>query len=745
MVLARARGCIAAFLMLPIALSRPVRAQDRDPAAAARPDTLVLPDIQVIGAPDRLSTIPGSGQLLERTTLENARVFTPGEALRKVPGVNVRAEEGFGLRPNIGIRGLNPTRSTKVLLLEDGVPFVIAPYGDNATYYHPPIDRFDRIEVLKGSGQVLFGPQTIGGVINYITPSIPARPSASLGVSAGNRDYLEVNGTGGTTIGSLGLSANVLRKQGDGARENVGTQLTDANLKLRLALGGRHLLTAKADWYRERSRVTYSGLTEAEWAAAPYGNPFVNDSMRLDRVAGSLGHQFMLNDLASLTTTAYAYTVSRDWWRQSSNSAQRPNDASDPACGGLANLLTTCGNEGRLRDYDVFGVEPRFALEHAAFGAAAHLDAGVRVHVERQDRVQRNSASPNGREAGPPDDPNSGVKERNLRSTDALSLFAQERVTLGRFTVSPGLRLEQVWYDRVNELGDAPAEGSTSLTQLIPGLGATYDLRARATLFAGVHRGFAPPRPEDVIDNSGGVVDLDAELSWNWELGIRSMPTDGVRLDATVFRMDFENQIVPASVAGGSGATLTSAGRTLHQGLELLARLDLGTLTRSANNLFMELAWTWLPTARFEGERYVFVGTGGSDVVGKVYGGQASDGSREQVSVTGNRLPYAPTSLLTASVGYSVRDQFDVRVEGVYTGSQYGDALNTAVLVADGQQGPIDDNLIVNVATSFRFSTGTTLFATVKNLLDETYVVDRTRGLLPGTPRLVQAGVAQRF
>ncbi len=139
------------------------------------------------------------------------------------------------------------------------------------------------------------------------------------------------------------------------------------------------------------------------------------------------------------------------------------------------------------------------------------------------------------------------------------------------------------------------------------------------------------------------------------------------------------------------------------------------------------------------------MGTGGSDVVGKVYGGQASDGSREQVSVTGNRLPYAPTTLLTSSVGYNVRDQFDVRVEGVYTGSQYGDALNTAVLVADGQQGPIDDNLIVNVATSFRLPTGTTLFAAVKNVFDETYVVDRTRGLLPGMPRLVQAGVTQRF
>jgi Fe(3+) dicitrate transport protein len=139
------------------------------------------------------------------------------------------------------------------------------------------------------------------------------------------------------------------------------------------------------------------------------------------------------------------------------------------------------------------------------------------------------------------------------------------------------------------------------------------------------------------------------------------------------------------------------------------------------------------------------VGTGGGDVVGKVYGGQASDGSREQVSVTGNRLPYAPSALLTASVGYNVREQFDVRVEGVYTGSQYGDALNTTVLVADGQQGPIDDNVIVNFATSFRLPTGTTLFATVKNVFDRTYVVDRTRGLYPGMPRLVQAGVSQRF
>ena len=97
------------------------------------------------------------------------------EALRKVSGVHARGEEGFGLRPNIGIRGLLPTRSSKVLLLEDGIPLSYAPYGDNASYYHPPIDRFESVEVIKGAGQVLYGPMTVGGVINYITPAAPDR------------------------------------------------------------------------------------------------------------------------------------------------------------------------------------------------------------------------------------------------------------------------------------------------------------------------------------------------------------------------------------------------------------------------------------------------------------------------------------------------------------------------------------------------------------------------------------------
>src|SRR5690606_14361414 len=108
--------------------------------------------------------------------LFTSHVFTTNEALKSVPGVHVRDEEGFGMRPNIGVRGLNPTRSTKTVLLEDGLFLTFAPYGDNASYFHPPMDRYERMEIIKGADQLLYGPQTIGGVVNYVTPNPPRTP-----------------------------------------------------------------------------------------------------------------------------------------------------------------------------------------------------------------------------------------------------------------------------------------------------------------------------------------------------------------------------------------------------------------------------------------------------------------------------------------------------------------------------------------------------------------------------------------
>jgi Fe(3+) dicitrate transport protein len=130
----------------------------------------------------------------------------------------------------------------------------------------------------------------------------------------------------------------------------------------------------------------------------------------------------------------------------------------------------------------------------------------------------------------------------------------------------------------------------------------------------------------------------------------------------------------------------------------------------------------------------------------KVYAEQNAAGSRTPLRVTGNRLPYAPDFTLTATVGLRHRAGFDVSAEAAHVARQFSDPANTRRLVPDGQQGPIAANTLWNVAANWTTAPlGTTLFATVKNVFDTLIVVDRSRGLLPGLPRLVQLGVERNF
>lgn len=672
---------------------------------------------ELVGSEAVLRRTPGSYDLLRRADLDATHVFTSSEALRKLPGVTVRDEEGVGLRPNIGLRGLNPTRSSKVLLLEDGLPVTYAPYGDNASYYHPPVERFDRIEVLKGSSQIAYGPVTLGGVINYITPDAPNHRSLSLDVTAGTRGYANGVIAAGGRWRNAGLFGHAARKQADGSRDNIAATLTDVLAKTTWRFATNQDLTLKASYYEEDSQVTYSGLREAEYRANPRQNPFADDHFDGRRAGASASHHALVWSRLAASVRAYGSTFSRDWWRQSSNSAQRPNDAADPLCGGMRNLSTTCGNEGRLRDYSHAGVEARGRLMFA--GVVTHeTDFGVRFHVERQDRIQRNGETPTARTGV--------VVENNLRTTDAWSAFLQHRLTGGPWTIVPGVRVERIDYWRTNRL--MGVSGSTELTEMVPGLGVSFGPSADVTLFGGVHRGFAPPRVEDVISNStGGAIDLDPERSWNYEGGIRARAR-GVQASLTAFRMDYGNQIVPASVAGGVGAALTNGGETLHQGLEGSVNREWRGLGGTRHGLYAAAAFTWLPEARFVGIRT-------SAVSGFV-----------ATNVSGHRLPYAPEVTHTLTVGYRHVNGIDVQLESQHVGAQFGDDLNTIAPTADGQRGRLDAYTFLDAAASMPLPrVPGRVFVAVKNAADRTFIIDRVRGILPGHPRLIQAGMSWRF
>ena len=689
---------------------------------------LNVPRVDVIGNQEQLSKTPSSATIIEQDELEASHVYTTNEALRKAPGVVVRDEEGFGMRPNIGIRGLNPTRSTKVLLLEDGIPVTYAPYGANESYYHPTIDRFSSIEVLKGASQIKFGPLTAGGVINYITPSAPEKFGGHMSITGGNRDYLNTK----INVGGNGMLFDYTHKEGDGARDNTHSNVEDVNFKITKDLNEDHAITLRANWFTESSQVSYSGITQREYNnfGGEY-NPFQHDDFETTRYGLSATHDWQINTNAILTTNLYYSYFDRDWWRQQSTTATS-SVATGTGCpafaaariAGTAVSGDNCqGNQGRLRTYNTYGVEPRLAVTHAW----GELELGAKAHFEEQERKQLNGTSSVARSGT--------LVENNERKTDAYSGFISNRFDIGQFSITPAIRYEHIKNERTNRcttIGNTTtcpginpgANGDDTLDVWIPGLAVAYNPNANLTLFAGVHEGFAPPRTEDLINNTGGVVEVDAEKSTNWEVGFRAKPSKNFNVEATAFYNDFDNLIAVGSVA--SNVNL-SQGEATFAGLELAGQYDFD------NGFYSRMAYTWLPVAEQDApfrqvSNYAIVG-----------------GSK-----AGNRQPYAPKNTLTAALGYKM-NSWDAQLEAVHVGKQFSDFAETgdvpnSALGLTGQIGEIASYTIWNAALNYRYAPyHTTFFVTGKNLFDKDYITDRTRGIITGMPRLIQVGVRYDF
>jgi Fe(3+) dicitrate transport protein len=380
-----------------------------------------------------------------------------------------------------------------------------------------------------------------------------------------------------------------------------------------------------------------------------------------------------------------------------------------------------------LRDYYSYGVEPRLHVNHQTFGIDNEWDMGFRAHYEEQYRTQENLK---------PLSNALTVSESNIRETDAYSGFAQNRFILGDWSLTPGVRIEHVNFQRLNQMTDA--SGNSRLTEILPAFGLNYSPSEKITAFFGFHGGFAPPRAEDAISNNGNSIDVGPEKSWNYELGFRSKPYKGATLDATLFHADFQQQNAVGSIAGGT--TPLASGKALYQGVEWLARQDFAPLFASDHNVYLQTAYTWVARAEMTSDFSCLAVDG--FVPTACLNGIAPG------SAIGNRLPYSPEHNLTATIGYAHPNGFDIHLETVYVGKQFSDFANTleAPLNGNGQNGRIDDYVILNLATTYHAKPlNTDFYVSLKNLLDETYIVDRTRGILPGSPRLIQAGFKVNF
>ena len=719
---------------------------------------IVMAQLEIISdANVPFERIPGAATVLDIKSLSLIDPIGTQEALEFVPGVNGYADDGIGnSRLSIGIRGLNPRRSSRILILEDGVPIQPALYVYPNMYYNPPAERIDRLEVIKGSGAIKYGPQTMGGVINYFTK----RPRSDFGgkfkIKAGENSFLslfsEVGGFGNEKIKP---EFQFLYKKGDGFRENNGFEQINGTMKISYNKSQDENYYLKFNTNYENSNATYTGLTQHSFKANPKFNPKKDDNFKLFRTAVDLITTKRLSSNLTKSTTAFVSFFDRRWWRENDIFVSQADSASsNPTAQSYyepINLIRRGNgkdNFGILRTFYVGGAEQVYSFKNSPFGLSkfmssnSSLELGGRIYFERFIDDKQSGSKTDSRDgiyfipAASDDEQPIIVGQSHHYETTAFSGFLNEKIEFEKFTLNTGIRLEAFEQERVDRLSGSMYQDK-SLIELLPGVGLTTKFSS-TNLFAGIHRGFTPPSSGTLkILNFGGTLDnqglnLEAEKSWNKEVGIRG-DYPMFNFEVSGFHVGIENL-----VAAGRGTAFKNLGKVNTMGLEL----NLNLLSSKVVGLLPDLHFI-----------YAFLNTEIKDGIIKsnVSGTVGSD-----VSIQGKKLPYAPAHTLTA--GFSkMGEKLSYRLDFRFVDEVFTDFENIIKEDKLGIQGIIPSYNFINISADYKVSEDYRIFLTGKNITDEIYIGSRlhsnpgqpqanlSSGILPGPRRQINLGFEYNF
>lgn len=708
-----------------------------------------LPEVVVTretltGGSTLVRDIPGAAHYIGSKELEKFSYSDVNRILKSIPGVNLQEEDGFGLRPNIGMRGTGVERSSKITLMEDGILAAPAPYVAPAAYYFPTAGRMAGIEVLKGSSQIRYGPYTTGGAINFLSTPIPGDFSAKVSLQGGNFGRRIAHAAvgqsfryGGVLLESFHNSSTGFKELDNGGPTGFYNRDYLAKVRINTPRGAKifQSLTFKAGQATGAADETYLGLTDGDFNLTPFRRYAASqlDNIQTDQRQLSLKYNIVPARHMDLSVTAYRNTVKRNWYKldkvkygtRSAVSIARLLE--DPSLYSDEYALLTgvlSPNDDALfvknnnRGYAAQGIQSILGLNFASEFTSHDIEIGFRYHEDEEDRYQwvdlyRMEDGMMGlTQAG-----TRGSESNRISSATASAAYLQYSFKYdARLHLLPGLRYERIGITRKDFGKNDPDRSGVALKETfnqvqvwIPGIGAAYNVTPSVQAFAGVHRGFAPP---------GAKEGTKPERSINYELGARANRS-GLQIHTVLFFSDYQNLLgsdLAAAGGGGSGDQF-NAGQAVVYGSEAEISYLLKPGGGGKIGIPLTLAYTYTD-GRFK----------------SAFVAENEDWGQVQ---EGDHLPYMANHQLAAVISVEHR-KFDVYVSAKYLGD-----MRTAPGRRDiPAKNRINGNFVLDLSAHGRISREITVFCNINNLFDEVYVVARRpAGLRPGLPRAFLAGL----
>jgi Fe(3+) dicitrate transport protein len=695
-----------------------------------------------------LKEISGSVSYLSPKELQKFSYTDVNRVLRAVPGVNLQEEDGYGLRPNIGLRGSGVERSSRITLMEDGVLIAPAPYADPAAYYFPTIGRMQAVEVLKGSSQIKYGPYTTGGAINLVSTQIPDQLLGRINLIGGSYGGRSLHAFVGNSHNNVAYLAEAFQYSSDGFKELDGGGATgfdkkDYHAKVRVNTNPEakiyQSLTLKLGQSSEVSDETYLGLTDEDFDLNPNRRYAASqyDQMNTDHSQVSVTHVARFSKSLSVSTVAYYTDFERNWYKldkvKDSTGAktgiadvlanpENHHDAYNILTGSTSTFSDALTMRANNRAYYAKGIQSLVQYSFTTNEFAHNIDFGIRFHTDEVDRFQWEDqyAMDNSvmklTKAGTP-----GTESNRVVDANAFATYVQYKLKYKKLTVIPGIRYENMKFTQDDYGKKDPDRTGTSLVQtsnkvdvIIPGIGIDYQFNRYTSSFVGIHKGFAPPGPKP---------ETKPEESTTYEAGVR-YAKNAIAGQVIFFFNDYSNLLGTDLSAGGGNGTgdLFNSGESQTRGVEFQLSYDLLSCKNNASfSLPLSVSYTYTDG--------VFL--------------TSFNSSYEDWGVVseGDHFPYLAPNQLTVSLGLEY-SKFGINLSG-----RYMDAMRTTPGQGDiPANEKTDSYFVLDASASYTLHKNISLFWSATNLMNDAYIVARRpAGVRPGMPQAFNIGIKANF
>ena len=710
------------------------------PAFADENTEEIVESVTIIGSKEDQKKLAGSGQIISNKDLLKAMDTDIQKILTAVPGVYMRTEEGYGLRPNISIRGTAIERSAKVAIMEDGVLVAPSPYTSSSAYYFPTTGRIHSIEVLKGPAAVSQGPQTIGGAINLISTPIPFIPSGKFVQELGKNGMMRTHAYYGGTSGNFGALVEVHEHESDGfdSIANVGGDTgfdkSDLMVKARYETEN-HSLTFKMVDLDETSNQSYVGLSQASFNANPrvrYGAT-AYDKMMNDGEQTSLTY---VGDFENFNVTFISWQNDyyRDWFKVSDFNNKKAHGEQDDinelisdANNGSANAQAIL--DGKLpvqieykhnnRYYTnegyQFSINTLLGIHDLTLGYRDMEDSESRVQAhEYADQAADGSLSPLYGYIG------LNNSNNRLRESSATSYYLQDTMDFGRLDITVGYRSEDYdqhhrrWSDRAGPnltmVRTGPADNRDTFAtndHATQSFGATYEVSENLTLVAGFHEGMTP---------MFGTAPEEAD---NTELGIRYKDGAG-EVEIFYFSSEYSNLAAECTLVSGAAcnadeSAVFSGGSADVEGIEFN-----GSWIFDGDGISYPVAIAYTSTDA------TFNNSSESDYFGVV--------------AAGDDLPYIPSSSMALVAGF-------ITDKGLSGNMRLIDVGGSCSIAACGTYNKIHAHTIIDLDLRKALNDAMDLYVIVENVTDDADIISRapSEGARSQKPRTIKVGFSYKF